>query len=156
VLRLDDNYRNTDKIVANILLAVPARIGRAQVSAGADCQQFEDSADRIVKIVNKLHDGGAHWEQICVVVVGDASDVHRVLAASNIKWTSDASGDGVLVANPEYVQGLEFPHVVVYFDGSRELKSAARFYVAASRARVSLAIVDPQGVYTKLVEENLQ
>ena len=156
VLRLDDNYRNTDKIVANILLAVPARIGRAQVSAGADCQQFDDSADRIVKVVNRLHDGGAHWEQICVVVVGDASDVHRVLAASNIKWTSDALGDGVLVANPEYVQGLEFPHVVVYFDGSRELKSAARFYVAASRARVSLAIVDPQGVYTKLVEENLQ
>ena len=155
VLHLADNYRNTDKIVTKILLAVPAKMGRPQVSAGEACLQFEEGPDRVASLVKRLHDRGAKWAQICVVVVGDNAETERALAAEGVPWRASLSGDGVLVASSEFVQGLEYPHVVIYLGGPRDAKTSARFYVAASRARVTLAIVDPTGIYSKLVEGNL-
>jgi hypothetical protein len=155
-LELKDNYRNTDKIVANILLAVPAKIGRAQVSAGEDCLQYEDGADRVAKVLSRMHDRGARWDQLCVIVIGSISEIQDVLSEHSIKWTSQFLGSDVLVTTPETVQGLEFPHVVVFIDAPYDELTAARFYVAASRARATLTIVDPGGIYSRLVEENLE
>jgi hypothetical protein len=156
VLRLADNYRNTDKIVTAIQLAVPAKIGRAQVSAGVDCQQYDDGPQRVVDILKKFKAKGVGWREMCVIVLGDIASVQPLIAAEGIPQTSTIEGDGVLVAGPEYIQGLEYPHVVVFFGDPNESKTSARFYVAASRARATLSIVDPGGVYLQLVEANIQ
>lgn len=156
ILRLADNYRNTDKIVTKIQLAVPAKIGRAQVAAGVDCQQYDDGPERVVDLLNRLRTKGIGWRDICVVVLGDLAPLQRLIAAEGIPQTSTIDGDGVLVAVPEYIQGLEYPHIVVFFGDPNESRTPARFYVAASRARATLSIVDPGGVYLQLVEGNIQ
>jgi hypothetical protein len=154
-LRLDDNYRNTDKIVGAIELAVPAKIGRAQVSVGEACLQYDEGADKVPRILSQMHARGAQWNQTCVIVIGEIQKVQDALSANGITWTSELSGKGVLVATPEMVQGLEYSHVVVYMDAPFDELTAARFYVAASRARATLALVDPNATYSRLVEENL-
>lgn len=156
VLNLADNYRNTDKIVTKILLAVPAKIGRAQVSAGIECLQFEDGPERVATVLKKMFARGTNWHQMCVAVLADPASVLTALAAADVPHALTIDEQGVLVATPEYIQGLEYPHVVVFFDTPYQRDSAARFYVAASRARASLTLVDPTGVYLRLVEDNIQ
>jgi len=156
VLHLADNYRNTDKIVAKIILAVPAEIGRPQVGAGEACQQFEDGAEGVARVAKRLRDRGEQWSDMCAVVLGDLAEVKSALENSGIPHRDSLSDSGVLVATPEFVQGLEFRDVILYLGADRDSKTVARFYVGASRARATLTLVDPKGTYSALVESNLQ
>jgi hypothetical protein len=53
------------------------------------------------------------------------------------------------------MQGLEYPHVILYLNVLDVDELPARFYVAASRARATLTLLDPNESYAQLVERNL-
>ena len=154
-LRLEDNYRNTDTIVDMITLAVQARIGRARVSSGEECQQFHDGPNKIVGILNRMREQGVDWDDVCIIVVGDLEPITSMLSGNNIAWGKRFGGRGVLVSTPEEMQGLEYPHVILYVNLPDIDALPARFYVAASRARATLTLVDPNESYAQLVERNL-
>jgi hypothetical protein len=154
-LRLEDNYRNTDTIVDMITLAVQTRIGRARVSSGEECQQFHDGPNKIVGILNRMREQGVDWDDVCIIVVGDLEPITSLLSRNNIAWGVRFGGRGVLVSTPEEMQGLEYPHVILYVNVPDIDALPARFYVAASRARATLTLVDPNESYAQLVEQNL-
>ena len=154
-LRLEDNYRNTDTIVDMITLAVQARIGRARVSSGQECQQFHDGPNKIAGILNRMREQGVDWDDVCIIVVGDLEPIKSMLSGNNIAWGIRFGGSGVLVSTPEEMQGLEYPHVILYVNVPEIDALPARFYVAASRARATLTLVDPNESYAQLVEQNL-
>jgi hypothetical protein len=102
-----------------------------------------------------MREQGIDLDDVCIIVVGDLEPITSVLSGNNIVWGRRFGGRGVLVSTPEEMQGLEYPHVILYLNVLNVDELPARFYVAASRARATLTLLDPNESYAQLVERNL-
>ena len=98
---------------------------------------------------------------------GVASRIVADGAPKESVWIIDAMGDapparsskGFVVQSPRYAKGLEAEHVVVCnLPATFDREGVARFYVAVTRARVSLHIVaskEDRRRLQRLVKDNL-
>lgn len=147
---LDLNVRNTQAIVHVVQEYLGADVGDPGIVHGERVYWHAVSGDAAVAdgepIAADLNDNGAPKDSIWIIDVSSASPPSR-------------SPRGFVVISPRYAKGLEAEHVIVcnlptVFDS----EATARFYVAVTRARVSLHIAatkEDRKRLKVLIKENL-
>lgn len=127
------NVRNTRAIVNTVQSYLGADVGDPGIVQGERVTWHEVPGPAGVEaakhVAERLVAGGLHRSDICII-----------RTSSRVKPSRVASG--FLVTSPRWIKGLEADHVVVC-DLPTEFDDAglAAFYVAVTRARVSLHIV---------------
>ncbi|MFJ2965448.1 NERD domain-containing protein [Streptomyces collinus] len=147
---LDLNVRNTRAIVHMVQEYLGADVGDPGIVHGEKVQWHtpdgESDVDQAESVARRLAADGARRDDIWIIN-----------ATSSAAPTVTA--DGFVVTSPRYAKGLEAEHVVVcnlppVFDDI----GTARFYVAVTRARVSLHILaskDDRRRLQQLVKQRL-
>ncbi|MFI9777166.1 NERD domain-containing protein [Streptomyces sp. NPDC051956] len=133
---LDRNVRNTRAIVHVVQEYLGADVGDPGIVHGDRVEwRWSDGAADVAAaeaVARDLVANGARRQNIWIISVTGDADPHR-------------SEAGFLVTNPRSAKGLEAEHVIVCdlpqdYDG----RGLAAFYVAVTRARVSLHVVASQ------------
>ena len=132
-VELDLNVRNTQTIVRVVQEYLGADVGDPGIVHGEKVQWYtspgEADLTEAEKLAKRIVADGAHRADIWL-----------------ISTTSDAapsrSPGGFLVTTPRYAKGLEAEHVIVFnLPETYDQVGSAAFYVAITRARVSLHLV---------------
>ena len=130
---LELNVRNTQAIVHVVQEYLGADVGDPGIVHGEKVHWVTVSGESTVaegeQIATKLNENGVPRASIWIVDAASESQPYR-------------SPHGFLVVNPRYAKGLEAEHVIVCnLPSESDSAATARFYVAVTRARVSLHIV---------------
>ena len=155
-VRLKHNYRNTDQIVSLVSSTTGADIGEPKVEEGRPPAILarESGARSIERAIRGLLGKGAAAAQIAVIAAGETFTLAKNLAAFGIPIAEEGSG-GVKVLAPDEAQGFEFPHVIMVVGNTATERGIAQLYVAMTRARVTLTVLDPNEDVKRLQLENL-
>lgn len=147
---LDLNVRNTQAIVHVVQEYLGADVGDPGIVHG----------EKVYWHTVPGHDAVADGEQV-------AAELNENGAPSESIWIIDAASEsppmrgprGFVVVSPRYAKGLEAEHVVVCnLPAVFESEGTARFYVAVTRARVSLHIAatkEDRKRLQRLIKENI-
>lgn len=140
---LNKNVRNTRAIVHMVQEYLGADVGDPGIVNGERIQwetapeyESRSQAIRIAKSIKKL---GVKAENIWVIPVSAAESLDEMV-------------DGIRVLSPRLAKGLEAEHVIVCELPNEYLDSSlAAMYVAVTRARVSLHVVNTDGDRRRLL-----
>jgi hypothetical protein len=129
---LDRNVRNTKSIVHVVQEYLGADVGDPGIVHGEHVQwRWDEKADVAAAktVARELVSDGASREDIWIVDVSSEAGPY-------------CSDGGFIVTCPRFAKGLEAEHVIVCgLPSEYDERGLAAFYVAVTRARVSLAIV---------------
>ena len=155
-VRLKHNYRNTDQIVSLVSSTTGADIGEPKVEEGRPPAILarESGARSIERAIRGLLGKGAAAAHIAVIADGETAALAKDLAALDIPIAGEHSS-GVKVLAPDQAQGFEYPHVVMVVGDTADEQGLAQLYVAMTRARVTLTVIDPNEDVKRLQLENL-
>jgi hypothetical protein len=155
-VRLKHNYRNTDQIVSLVSSATGADIGQPRVEEGRPpvILTRESGARSVERAIRGLIGKGAAISNIAVIAGENSDALASELRAMNIE-VGGVGAPGVKVLSPEDAQGFEFPHVIAVVGNNLDERGVSRLYVAMTRARVTLTVIDPLGEIKRLQLESL-